>query len=99
MWMLYIFKFDAPSGYSGDDYVTSVEPRITFYETYDEAKNEIYKLALKHYENATRSERNKKYFKKYKPKVGIKKYDWSYEYKLYIYECVSGNSIDFDHSL
>ena len=63
MWILYIFKFDAPSGYSGDDYVTSVEPRITFYETYDEAKNEIYKLALKHYEYATRSERKKKYFK------------------------------------
>ena len=32
MWMLYIFRFDAPSGYSGDDYITSVEPRITFYE-------------------------------------------------------------------
>lgn len=98
MWMLYIFKFDRPSGYSGDDYVTYVEPRITFYETYDEAKNEIYKLALKHYESLG-SKSKDKYFKKYKPKVGMIKYTWDYSYKLYIYECVSGNSIDFDHSL
>jgi hypothetical protein len=90
MWMLYIFEFNH------DD---TVDTKITFYETINDAENELYKLALEHYKKEISNIEYRKYFKKYKPKLGIREYDWNYSYKLYIYECVSGKTIDFEHGL
>ena len=99
MWMLYIFEFYEPTGWSGDNHVNSVDTKITFYETINDAENELYKLALERYKKAISNIKYGKYYKKYKPKLGIREYSWDYSYKLYIYECVSGKTIDFEHSL